>query len=214
MSSIEKDCDDNEEEGNENGSGKMSVFTVAADVHEDPDDNIEQRNSVRVAKESGPNIEKSHSSLSLPEIQDLDIIQVAPVHVQKPKVPVQEVPVLETSSGLTISPSSSRKIKLQPNFESIEMNELKMKQLSAAQRSLQTNLFLITIFTIIFLSVILLPKREFYTLITFSIMKGSMPIFTTMAKFGTVQMVFSQYKSIVVDKFASTVILTRQNLLT
>jgi hypothetical protein len=77
----------------------------------------------------------------------------------------------------------------------LDFEDLKMKQLFAAKRSLETNLFLISLFAFIFLSIILLPKREFYTIIVFSTMKGSLPIFTTMANFGTIQTVFSDYKS-------------------
>ena len=68
-------------------------------------------------------------------------------------------------------------------------------QISSAKRSLITNVCLITFFMVSHVIVLLLPQTEriYFTVIVFAIAKGAMPICTTIANFGTVQYVVSQY---------------------
>ena len=95
---------------------------------------------------------------------------------------------LETSSN----PETNFSNKDSPT----EVNEetLQAKQLLSAKRSLETNLYLILAFIVVLGSTIILPRKEFFTVIAFSIMKGSMPIMTTIVNFGTIRSVITQYK--------------------
>ena len=71
---------------------------------------------------------------------------------------------------------------------------LQAKQLSSAKRSLETNFFLLLAFMSVFVTLIILPKKEVFSLIAFSTMKGAMPILTTIVNFGTIRSVMAQYK--------------------
>ena len=68
-------------------------------------------------------------------------------------------------------------------------------QILCAKRSLITNVCLIFFFMVSHCIVVLLPEKErfYFTVIVFAIAKGAMPICTTIANFGTVQFVISQY---------------------
>ena len=71
---------------------------------------------------------------------------------------------------------------------------LQAKQLSSAKRSLETNFFLLLAFMLVFVTLIILPKKEVFSSIAFSTMKGAMPILTTIVNFGTIRSVMAQYK--------------------
>ena len=79
------------------------------------------------------------------------------------------------------------------NVESQRLEAERQRQLLCAKRSLETNMFLYSITVLNALVLILIPKREFYTVFTFSIIKGSMPLLTTVANFGTIRKVIKQY---------------------
>ena len=68
-------------------------------------------------------------------------------------------------------------------------------QILSAKRSLITNVCLIFFFMASHCIVVLLPEKEriYFCVIVFAIAKGAMPICTTIANFGTVQFVISQY---------------------
>jgi hypothetical protein len=68
-------------------------------------------------------------------------------------------------------------------------------QISAAKRSNKTNLILGILFFAMFTIVTLTPKqiRPYFASFIFSVMKTSMPVFTTIANFGTIQFVLTQY---------------------
>jgi len=75
-------------------------------------------------------------------------------------------------------------------------NEEKLKaQILCAKRSLITNLFCCLLFVFGHAMVVLLPTdvRIYISVIIFTTVKGAMPILTTIANFGTVQSVVSQY---------------------
>ena len=76
----------------------------------------------------------------------------------------------------------------------VNEEELQAKQLLSAKRSLETNLYLILAFIVVLGSTIILPRKEFFTVIAFSIMKGAMPILTIIVNFGTIRSVMTQYK--------------------
>ena len=89
-----------------------------------------------------------------------------------------------------LSQSSSEQV----NIEMKAKNEvLQARQLSAAKRSLETNLLIIIVFAFVYAIVILLPRREIFCLFVMSLMKGMMPVLTTIANFGTIQSVIFQY---------------------
>jgi len=68
-------------------------------------------------------------------------------------------------------------------------------QISAAKRSNKTNLILGILFFAIFTLATFIPKkiRPYFVSFIFSVMKTSMPVFTTIANFGTIQFVLTQY---------------------
>jgi len=70
-------------------------------------------------------------------------------------------------------------------------------QIQSAKRSLITNLLLCGLLIIGHVVITLLPKAEsiFYSIIMFTSIKGALPILSTVANFGTVQFIISQYKS-------------------
>ncbi len=62
-------------------------------------------------------------------------------------------------------------------------------------RSLITNLSCLSIFVVGHIIIVLLPKSisSFFSVIVFTLVKGALPILTTIANFGTIQFVISQY---------------------
>jgi hypothetical protein len=80
-------------------------------------------------------------------------------------------------------------------IDSQREDEKVMSQLSAAERSVKTNLVLGTIFIIVMSCSIFVAdkwRNHFYAIVVMSI-RGSMPILTAIANFGTVKNVASQY---------------------
>ena len=76
-----------------------------------------------------------------------------------------------------------------------ETEKKNQAQIMAAKRCLQTNLFLGFLFIIVFGFIMLSPssRRGYYSAVILTIMTGALPTFTTIANFGTVQYVISQY---------------------
>jgi hypothetical protein len=72
-------------------------------------------------------------------------------------------------------------------------DNLKSQQISSAKRSLQTNLALITLFISVLVFLYFIPNRQFLSVLIFSMLKGALPIFTTVANFGTIRLVIRQY---------------------
>ena len=72
-------------------------------------------------------------------------------------------------------------------------DNLKSQQISSAKRSLQTNLALITLFIFVLVFLYFIPNRQFLSVLIFSMLKGALPIFTTVANFGTIRLVIRQY---------------------
>ena len=68
-------------------------------------------------------------------------------------------------------------------------------EIASSLRSLKTNavLSLVLIAAFLFLAFPMSDWRTFYTLLVFSEMKGLMPIMTTVANFGTVQSILSEF---------------------
>jgi hypothetical protein len=80
-------------------------------------------------------------------------------------------------------------------FSKKKENEKVMAQVSAAERSIKTNLFLGTIFIIAMSCSIFVAdqwRNHFYTIVLMSI-RGTMPILTAIANFGTVKNVALNY---------------------
>ena len=94
----------------------------------------------------------------------------------------------------SVSNKSETSVKEIVNATRNETDDLTERQLLAAKRSLKTNLLLIFAFVFVYGIAILLPRREIFCLIVLSVMKGAMPIFTTIANFGTIQSVVLQYR--------------------
>ena len=76
-------------------------------------------------------------------------------------------------------------------------------QLTAATRSMKTNLTLGVIFIVVLIIFLLVPDvwRPYFIAIVFTVMRGSMPILTAIANFGTVKFVALQYLAYIQDKF-------------
>ena len=68
-------------------------------------------------------------------------------------------------------------------------------QVVAALRSMVTNLVLTLIFILVFGIMMLCStsNRRYYSVIVLNCLKGALPIFTTIANFGTVRFVVLQY---------------------
>ncbi len=76
-----------------------------------------------------------------------------------------------------------------------EEEEKSKAQMSAAERSIKTNLILGLIFLVSFSSLMFVPNiwRPYCYVIVFSVMKGALPVLTAIANFGTVKQVATQY---------------------
>ncbi len=112
---------------------------------------------------------------------------------------------LETNvvHGETIENSSHTcKTELQP-FDDKEGEELaatlneerRQAEIRAAKRSIETNLVVGLVFFLVYGIFILMSSeiRQSFGIIAFSMLKGLLPIFTTVANFGTVHSVMLQY---------------------
>jgi uncharacterized membrane protein (DUF485 family) len=84
---------------------------------------------------------------------------------------------------------------------SSEEEERKNKLKMAAERSFFTNLAVILIITIVFVFLISVPDRLIAALVTASSMKCLLPVATTVANFGNVQIVLKLYVDQATDKF-------------
>jgi hypothetical protein len=74
--------------------------------------------------------------------------------------------------------------------------ELKTRaQLAAATRSMKTNLILGTMFVLVLSTLMLVPDfwRPYCYVVVFTIMRGTMPLLTAIANFGTVKFVAVQF---------------------
>ena len=78
-------------------------------------------------------------------------------------------------------------------LETTNEESLKADQISSAKRSLQTNLAIITLFILFFFFLFYIPNRQFFSVLIYSVLKGLLPFFTTIANFGTVRSVIRQY---------------------
>jgi hypothetical protein len=104
--------------------------------------------------------------------------------------------------------SESNKIETGNEMEMQKILELQTEQkkcqaqILAAERSQLTNLILGTLFCITFSILMLVPKtlRVYLTVIGISIMKAAMPLLTTLANYGTVQFIASQYWNYIREK--------------
>jgi hypothetical protein len=76
-----------------------------------------------------------------------------------------------------------------------EAQRRRQAQIQAAKRSLQTNAILGLLFILAMISIMMFSRerRAFFSCLFFSIMKSSLPAFTTIANYGTVKFVISQY---------------------
>ncbi len=72
-------------------------------------------------------------------------------------------------------------------------DNLKSQQILSAKRSLQTNLALVTLFISVLVFLYFIPNRPFFSGLMYSMLKGALPIFTTIANFGTIRSVIRQY---------------------
>jgi len=198
----------------ENNTNKIRVV---ADVHQ----NATERNQNTEAKKTKPKITAKDKIMPLPINKNSNPDAIATISITNEQImsqqdsvfdiiQVENVDVFDQETTIQyqsrLMSSNSRQFELKS--QNLEINNLKMSQLSAAKRSLQTNLFLLSAFVFCFLSVILLPKREVYTIFTSSVMKGLLPIFTTMANFVTIQKVFSHYKASAERKLSNCFIQT------
>ena len=108
---------------------------------------------------------------------------------------------LSGSAGvLTIAPNQNGTVNSEGNDQSSVTVDLAKReaQIQSAKRSLLTNITLMMFFTASHSSIFLLPEPEriVFTVAVFSLLKGVMPIGTTIANFGTIQVLVSKYWSI------------------
>jgi hypothetical protein len=77
----------------------------------------------------------------------------------------------------------------------LEAEKRNQAQIQAAKRGLQTNAVLGLLFLLALVSIMMYSqeRRAFFSCFIFTIMKSSLPAFTTIANYGTVQFVMSQY---------------------
>jgi len=75
-------------------------------------------------------------------------------------------------------------------------NEKQLAQIDSAKRSLLTNLIFIFVFFAVSFLVFWLPveARNYVCVFFYTLIKGLMPLLSTVANFGTIQTVFLQYK--------------------
>jgi hypothetical protein len=78
------------------------------------------------------------------------------------------------------------------------MEEKQTAEINCAKRSLVTNFICISVFIVCSTLVFVLPRNisNYYVVISFTFIKGLMPVLSTLANFGTVQSVFWQYKEL------------------
>jgi len=99
---------------------------------------------------------------------------------------------------LNATPRRTKEV-LNDTFITIEDKEKNktIAELSAAKRSLKTNLVLLSTFLVLTTIVIFVESsfRNYVSFVVFSVMKSAMPILVTVANFGTVKQVASQYWS-------------------
>ena len=77
----------------------------------------------------------------------------------------------------------------------LEAEKKNQAQIQAAKRCLQTNAVLGLLFLLALVSIMMYSRerRAFFSCLVFTIMKSSLPVFTTIANYGTVQFVIFQY---------------------
>jgi hypothetical protein len=78
-------------------------------------------------------------------------------------------------------------------LETTNEESLKVDQISSARRSLQTNLVLMMLFVLFYFFILFIPNRQFFSVLIYSLLKGLLPIFTTIANFGTIGSIIRQY---------------------
>ena len=76
-----------------------------------------------------------------------------------------------------------------------DIDENSRAQILAAKRTLMTNAILSSIFLVVFglMMICSTSNRRYYSVVVLTMLKGALPIFTTIANFGTVQYVIKQY---------------------
>jgi hypothetical protein len=74
--------------------------------------------------------------------------------------------------------------------------EKRLAQIDSAERSLITNLICMFVLFVACTLVAFLPAHisRYFAAVTFTLLKGLMPILSTVANFGTVKSVYLQYK--------------------
>jgi ABC-type multidrug transport system permease subunit len=139
---------------------------------------------------------------NMPEISDNDLTENSDAKTKNNFGRMKQKFVINNQTF----PISSNNIEQQQPFET-NINEifsitqaepknehnLKSQQISSAKHSLQTNLALITLFFFVLVFLYFIPNQQFLSVLIFSMLKGALPIFTTVANFGTIRSVIRQY---------------------
>ena len=86
-------------------------------------------------------------------------------------------------------------LKMEKDILPRQEEEKSRAQLAAATRSIRTNLILGAIFISVLSILLLVPAfwRPYFFVVVFTVMRGSMPMLTAIANFGTVKFVALQY---------------------
>ena len=81
------------------------------------------------------------------------------------------------------------------DFEAARLEERRQSELKTAKKSIETNVIICLIFFVVYGIFILMSSclRQSYSILVFSILKGVLPVCTTIANFGTVSSVLVQY---------------------
>ena len=81
------------------------------------------------------------------------------------------------------------------DFEAARLEERRQAELKTAKKSIETNVIICLIFFVVYGIFILMSSclRQSYSILVFSILKGVLPVCTTIANFGTVSSVLVQY---------------------
>jgi hypothetical protein len=98
---------------------------------------------------------------------------------------------LKNSKVLNIQNATASVVEIKS--QQTDKDNLVSRQLISAKKSLETNLLILVVFFFLFAILIMLPNREFFSVLAFTVLKGAMPLLTTIVNFGTVQSVMRQY---------------------
>jgi len=165
-------------------SEKLRNVVAPSIIHSE----IEIRNSSYI--KSGDNSAKETVVKQTSEVSDIQPLQSETIQIlQIEQTATQQhgsIPYIDQLFEL------AEEVDSHFNLEAEKKNEALIE---AAKRCLQTNAILGLLFLLALISIMIFSRerRSYFSALIFTFMKGSVPVFTTIANFGTVQFVISQY---------------------